>query len=98
MTQITKTGAIEGSKGSGVKPEWIRPRQVTELFGIGRGTVAYLITEKKIKSVSLCHDGLARGTRLISYASVCDYLEGLVAEEEQPQMQAAAPAQEGGAV
>ena len=45
------------------KPEWIRPRQVTELFGIGRGTVTTLINDRKIKSVSLCHDGLGRGSR-----------------------------------
>ena len=49
-----------------MKPEWIRPRQVTELFGIGRGTVTTLINDGKIKSVSLCQEGLARGSRLIS--------------------------------
>jgi hypothetical protein len=37
-----------------------------ELFGIGRGRVTTLINDRKIKSVSLCHDGLARGSRLIS--------------------------------
>jgi hypothetical protein len=94
MAHIKTIAAVESSKGSGVKPEWIRPRQVTELFGIGRGTVQYLIVEKKIRSVSLCHDGLARGSRLISYASVCDYLEALAAEQQQ---QAAASVEEGGA-
>ena len=90
-----------------MKPEWIRPRQVTELFGIGRGTVATLIQDGKIKSVSLCQDGLARGSRLISYASVCEFLDGLAAEQQNesrndndndsPQATAQARMEEGGA-
>lgn len=81
MAKNTEASAIEGSSRSEVKPEWIRPKQVPELFGIGRGIVNYLITQKKIKSISLCHDGLGRGTRLISYASMCEYLEGIAAEQ-----------------
>jgi hypothetical protein len=62
-----------------------RPRHVTELFGIGWGTESTLINERKIKSVSLCHDGLARGSRLFSYMSVCELREGLAAEQQIPQ-------------
>jgi hypothetical protein len=55
-----EVAAKRGSTEREGKPEWIRPRQVSELFGIGRGTVTTLIHDRKIRPVSLCRDGLAR--------------------------------------
>jgi hypothetical protein len=82
MAQITKTGANEGSKGSGVTPEWIRPKQVKALFGIGNGLMQQLVKEGRVKTVSICQPGLSRGTRLISYAGLCAYLDGLASGQE----------------
>jgi hypothetical protein len=47
--------------------------------------VTTLINDRKSKSVSLCQNGLARGSRLISDASVCEFLEGLAAAQQNPQ-------------
>jgi|GEM_PF-1086380 len=61
-----------------VKPEWVRPSQATKVFGIGRTKLYELIAEGKIKSVSLKKRGTARGTRLISYDSLVDFVESHV--------------------
>lgn len=62
------------------RPEWIRPKQVPALFGIGRSTLYELIAGNKIKSVSMKPRGAKHGTRLISYDSLSAYLESLVSE------------------
>jgi hypothetical protein len=59
------------------KPEWIRPKDVPRLFGIGRSRIYELISEGLIKSVSLRQRGQKHGTRLISYDSLATYLEKL---------------------
>ncbi|WP_367873321.1 hypothetical protein [Luteolibacter sp. Populi] len=94
---LAKEGARQDAGGVEMeaKPEWIRPRQVTALFGIGRGLANQLIAEGRIKSVSLCQPGRKRGTRLVSYASVRDYLEGLATAQQA--RQAGNPV-EGGAI
>ncbi|MCW1915649.1 hypothetical protein OJ996_18835 [Luteolibacter sp. GHJ8] len=90
---IEQGGTIAGMKNEVRDPEWIRPRQVKELFGIGQAHAALMIRDGRVKSVSLCPPGKATGTRLISFPSLCAYLDQLAAEQ-QAQSQAA---QEGGA-
>jgi len=64
-----------------LKPEWIRPKDVPKIFGIGRTRAYELIAENRIKSVSLRKRGQRHGTRLISYDSVVAYLESLTNSE-----------------
>jgi len=65
------------ARQSTLKPEWIRPKDVCRLFGIGRSRVYELIAEGRIKTVSLRQRGQKHGTRLISYDSLAAYLESL---------------------
>jgi hypothetical protein len=74
--------AVGGSKRGEVKPEWIRPKQVKELFGLGTNLIQQLIREKRVKTVIICPPGSNKGTRLLSYPGLCAYLEGLAAEQE----------------
>lgn len=68
----------DGTARQGVlKPEWIRPKDVPRLFGIGRSRVYEMIAEGRIKTVSLRQRGQKHGTRLISYDSLAAYLESL---------------------
>jgi hypothetical protein len=69
-----KTG---GTQQGALKPEWIRPKDVPKLFGIGRSRIYELISDGKVKSVSLRQRGQKHGTRLISYDSLAAYLESL---------------------
>jgi len=57
------------------RPEWIRPADVRQLFGISRSGTYELIASGEIRSVSLRKRGQTRGVRLISYDSLCAYLE-----------------------
>lgn len=71
------TSAAAGAAAGELKPEWIRPKDVPRIFGIGRSRIYELISEGKIKSVSLRQRGQKHGTRLISYDSLAGYLESL---------------------
>ncbi len=64
------------------RPEWIRIPVAVKLFGISRTKLYELIGEGKIKSVSLRKRGQIRGTRLLSYDSLNDYLSGLARLQE----------------
>ena len=58
-----------------IKPEWLRIQQASALFGIGRTKLYELIGAGKIKTVSMRERGQTRGTRLISYDSLSEFLE-----------------------
>jgi len=60
-----------------IKPEWLRPKDVTAWFGLGRGRVYQLMEEGKVKNVSLRGPDEPHGTRLVSYASMAAYLESI---------------------
>ena len=66
-----------------LKPEWVRPAQATQIFGIGRTKIYELIADGKIKSASIRPRGAVKGTRLISYDSLAafidSHIEGYVA-------------------
>ncbi|NWK55652.1 helix-turn-helix domain-containing protein [Verrucomicrobiaceae bacterium N1E253] len=57
------------------KPEWLRLAQATAIFGVGRSKLYELIKDGKVKSTSLRTRGQVKGTRLISYDSLSDYIE-----------------------
>jgi hypothetical protein len=65
-----------------LKPEWLRPKDMPRFFGLGRTQTYQLISEGKIKSVSLRKRGQKHGTRLISYQSVVSFLESLTKGKE----------------
>jgi hypothetical protein len=64
-----------------LKPEWVRPAQATQIFGIGRTKVYELIAEGKIRTASIKPRGTTRGTRLISYDSLADFIESHIEGE-----------------
>ena len=92
-TLTSNPHSLAQSQGT-LKPEWIRPKDLTTIFGLGRGAVDYLINQGKVRTINLVQPGLTRGTRLICYASVSEYLKTLATEQEQERAQAQA---EGGA-
>ena len=65
-----------------LRPEWLRIPSAIKVFGISRTKLYELISERKIKSVSLRKRGQTKGTRLLSYDSLMDYLDGLAEDSE----------------
>lgn len=57
------------------KPVWLRIPQAVAIFGIGRTKLYELIASKRIKSVSIRDRGKTRGTRLVSYDGLSEFLE-----------------------
>ena len=64
------------------RPEWLRPKDIPKFFGIGRSKVYELITDGKVKSISLRKRGQKHGTRLVSYDSLANYLESIASGGE----------------
>jgi hypothetical protein len=56
-------------------PEWIRLAEATRRFGISRSKFYELIADRKIKSFCLRERNKIKGIRLISYDSICEFLE-----------------------
>jgi excisionase family DNA binding protein len=83
MDAINTKSKIEAASPAALKPEWIRPKEVTKYFGMGRSRVYDLISNGSIKSVSLRQRGQKHGTRLISYDSLAAYLNNLAEGGEQ---------------
>lgn len=65
------------------KPEWIRIPEAVRIFGISRTKLYMLIKEGKFTSVSLRERYQTRGTRLINYKSLNEYILSCV-DSEQP--------------
>lgn len=66
-------------------PEFGRWQDVQRLFGIKRGTLYNLVAEGQIKSVSLRRRGNVHGCRLFYLASISDYLNSLMNEQQATQ-------------
>jgi hypothetical protein len=64
------------------RPEWLRPKDIPKFFGIGRSKAYELISNGKVKSVSLRQRGQKNGTRLVSYDSLAAYLNSLASGGE----------------
>ena len=79
--EMTMTPAAPGNF-NGVMPEFGRWRDVERLFGIKRGTLYNLMAEGKVKSVFLRHKGNVHGCRLIHLASVSEYLNSLMSQQQ----------------
>ena len=57
------------------QPEWLRIDAVVKLFGISRSKIYELIADKRVKSFSLRDRGAIKGIRLVSYDSLCRFLD-----------------------
>ncbi|MEZ5327832.1 MAG: hypothetical protein R3F19_22530 [Verrucomicrobiales bacterium] len=66
-----------------VRPEWLRIPEAIKRFGMSRTKLYELISEGDVRSVSLRKRGQLRGTRLISYDSMCDYLNTLADQQQR---------------
>jgi hypothetical protein len=80
----TTTEPMNAQAGQGAStplPEFGRWRDVERLFGITRGTLYNLIGMGKVKSVVLRRKGNVHGCRLIYLASVSQYLNSLMEEQ-----------------
>ncbi|MEJ6578435.1 MAG: hypothetical protein QNL33_18010 [Akkermansiaceae bacterium] len=64
-----------------IKPEWLRIPLAIKTFGIGRTKLYELINSKAIKSASIRKRGQIKGTRLISFDSLNDYLNQLANQD-----------------
>jgi hypothetical protein len=60
------------------KPEWIRIPEAIRIFGISRTKLYALINEGKFTSVSLRERYQTKGTRLINYESLNDYIHSCI--------------------
>lgn len=63
------------------KPEWIRIPEAVRIFGISRTKLYMLINQGKFTSVSLRERYQTRGTRLINYQSLNEYIRSCVDSE-----------------
>ena len=57
------------------RPEWIRMDAAEKLFGISRSKLYELISNRKIKSFCLRERNKVKGIRLLSFDSICEFLE-----------------------
>jgi hypothetical protein len=57
------------------KPEWIRIDEAVRRFGLSRSRLYQLIGERRIKSFCLRERNQIKGTRLISFDSLCEFFE-----------------------
>jgi len=76
--------ATSGTQATAPRPEFLRlPRTGTKcpITGLSRTGMFVLIKSGLVKSVVLRRREKGRGTRLVNYASLLDYLHGLEVEQ-----------------
>ena len=56
-------------------PEWLRVREACEYSRLSKAKLYQILNRGLIKSVSLRERGMIRGTRLISFDSLRDFIE-----------------------
>jgi len=67
-------------------PHWLRPAQVPFYYGLGRSTIYSLMKRGLIKSVSVTKKDTIRGSRLISSASIDQFLCALQKQQERDEV------------
>jgi hypothetical protein len=65
------------------KPEWVRIDEAVRRFGISRSRFYQLIAARRIKSFALRERGQIKGIRLLSYDSICEFLEKEAKAEQE---------------
>jgi hypothetical protein len=86
----TEHSASVADAQSQQKPEWLRIEAAVKLFGISRTKLYDLISNKRIKSFCLRERGKIKGLRLISYDSLCQFLESEAQAQEVAAQEVAA--------
>ncbi len=69
--------ALTRAANVALKPEWLRIPAAVGYSGIGRSSLYSLIGENKIRSAVVKKRGNVKGIRVVSVASIDDYLNGL---------------------
>jgi excisionase family DNA binding protein len=74
---MTKKSPAQAGAAPAVEPqiEWMRVREACEYSRISKPKLYSLMNRGLIRSVSLRERGMIRGTRLISFDSLRDFLE-----------------------
>jgi hypothetical protein len=67
-------------------PHWLRPAQVPYYYGLGRSTIYSLMKRGLVKSVSVTKKNTIRGSRLISSASIDNFLCTLQKQQEREEV------------
>jgi hypothetical protein len=71
------SGASAIEEALALKPEWIRIPTASRVSGLSRTFLFEQIVQGKIESKHLKRPGKTRGIRLINYASLMRFIEGL---------------------
>jgi hypothetical protein len=66
------------------RPEWIRIDEAVRRFGLSRSRLYQLIGQRRIKSFCLRERNQIKGTRLISFDSLCEFFEKEAQSEQEP--------------
>ena len=66
---------IAPGRCAGIMPEFVRPADAVKLFGVGKSTLADWIRQGWIKSHCLRRPGCVKGMRLVSTASLREFIE-----------------------
>jgi len=82
-TLAANTTSAQVEPGVVGSPEFCRPGDVRQLFGVGRSYVYQLIASGAIRSTCLRQRGKRTGVRLIDVASVREYLRGQFTNETE---------------
>ena len=72
------TAPAHAGSCAGILPEFGRWQDVQRLFGIKRGVLYILLTEGKVKSVSMRRKGNKHGCRLFYLPGISEYLHSLL--------------------
>jgi len=73
----------DASNQNCVKPEWIRIDEAVRRFGLSRSRLYQLISKRRIKSFCLRERNQIKGTRLISFDSLCEFFEKEAQAEQE---------------
>ncbi len=60
---------------AGITPEYLRVKEAVRFSGLSRAKLYEALTDGRIKSYSVRDPGKTRGTRLISVASLREFVE-----------------------
>jgi hypothetical protein len=71
----TKLPTPAGTAPAVDHPEWLRVREACDYSRLSKAKLYQILNRGLIKSVSLRERGMIRGTRLISFDSLRDFLE-----------------------
>lgn len=72
---LPKSDKVSSESGDDIRREWCRIAEACHFSGISKPKLYQLLNRGDIKSVSLRERGQIKGTRLVSFDSLRDFLE-----------------------